>query len=151
VVFDVQLASTASALIESLTEAGFEQPPVSGWARLEPLIAAEPDPSRLGHFGRDFAGQPQQIMLRRALPEGGVVLLRGWDSGLRLVPGEIPVWLIQVRELVPVRRFGFFNTWSEQERGRERALEQLQAALDWHWLQPEPGLPWLVYPARSVR
>ena len=151
VVFDAQLALSEHVLIEGLATAGFELPPVNGWERLGPLIAAQSDPLRLGHFGRDFAGQPQQIMLRRALPEGGVVLLRGWDSGLRLVPGEIPVWLLQVRELVPVRRLGFFNTWREQEQGRERALEQLQSAVDWQWLQPEVEAPLLGRGGQSVR
>lgn len=143
VVFDAQLAATEARLLEDLAAVGFLPPPVTGWARLRPLIAVRPDRNRVGHFGRDFAGQPQQVMLRRILPDGGVVLLRGWDSGLRLRPGGIPVWLVQVRELEAVRRLGFLNTWRERDAGRERALERLQRELQWQWREPEIEAPLL--------
>jgi hypothetical protein len=151
VVFDAQLAATEGGLLEALSTAGFQSPPVTGWARLQPLIAVRPEPRSLGHFGRDFAGQPQQIMLRRPLPDGGVVLLRGWDSGMRLRPGEIPVWLVQVRELEAVRRLGFFNTWRQRDAGRERALQLLQRELGLQWLQPDVEAPLLGRSLESVR
>lgn len=151
VVFDAQLALTRDRLMRDLADVGFETPPQLGWNQLVPLIAVRPDSARIGHFGHDFAGHPQRIMLRRVLVDGSVVLLRGWDSGLRLMPGETPVWLVQVRQLELVRKFSLFNAWRERDASRAQALELLQDELPWQWRQPEVESPLLARASESVR
>ena len=149
--FDLQLAATESELRAALHAAGFVEPPDSGLARPGALIAARPDPLRLGHFGRDFAGIPQRVLLRRMLDDGRVVLVRGWDSGARLMPGRTPVWLVQLRVLEPVRRLGFFNTWREVAAEREAAVAELETRLAWQWREPEVEGPRLGRSPDSVR
>jgi len=143
--FDAQIALPLETLARTLRAHGWEAPPPMNARRLRALVAARPDPDRLGHFGRDHAGSPQRLVLRRRGDDGRVVLLRAWDSGLRLLPEHTPVWQVQVRTLEPVRRLGFFNTWRELDAARDQAIRRLrEAGRQWQWRQPAAEAPWLV-------
>jgi len=112
---------------------------------LRALFGDSPAPRRLFHLRRDFAGQPDDLIWRRLLDDGRTVLLRAWDSGARLEPGDKPVWLAQVRLLEPVRRLGLFNTWREIEESAGTAIDRLRGIdADWHWRRPDAASPWLV-------
>ncbi|MCA1778269.1 MAG: VTT domain-containing protein [Xanthomonadaceae bacterium] len=123
--FDLQLAMPAAALGEALEADGWHAPPELSPAGLRAIFSDRVEIRRLPHLGRDFAGQPDQLAFRKRIGDQRVVLLRAWDSGARLEPGGIPVWLAQVRLLEPATRFGFFNTWTELDQGRARALASL--------------------------
>ena len=146
--FDVQLAASRDELEQVLSKGGWTRPPALGIDTLRPILGTRPEPARLVHLPRDFAGQPDDLMRRRMLSGDRVVLLRAWDSGARLEPSSTPVWLVQVRVLEPGTRLGLFNTWQRVGEAADRALQELRATgPDWQWRQPGPDAPWLV---RSV-
>lgn len=146
--FDAQLALDRVELVQTLAADGWRRPPEISAEALRPVFGKTLRPERLVHLPRDFAGQPDDLILRRMLEDGRVVLFRGWDSGARLGPQATPVWLVQVRMLEPVTRLGLFNTWREIDTASSRALDELRGTGDdWQWRRPGPDAPWLV---RSV-
>jgi len=72
-----------------------------------------PDPDRLAHLPRDFAGQPEDLILIRDHGDERREVLRLWVSGTRLRPGEVPVWLGQVRIEAIDEIFGLVNRWRD--------------------------------------
>ncbi|MBL37051.1 MAG: hypothetical protein CMP07_01435 [Xanthomonadales bacterium] len=150
--FDAQLAMSRNELEQALTASGWVRPPRLGVDSLRPIFGTRPRPERLVHLPRDFAGQPDDLMRRRMLSGGRVVVLRAWDSGARLEPSATPVWLVQARVLEPVTRLGLFNTWREIDEDSNRALAELRTmGADWQWRRPGPEAPWLVRSAPGGR
>ena len=143
--FDAQLAIARDTLEHALAANGWKKAPGPSLNALGPLFGDSPAPGRLFHLRRDFAGQPDDLVWRRMLDDGRAVLLRAWDSGARLEPGDKPVWLAQVRVLEPVARLGLFNTWREIDESAGMAVNQLRRLdADWHWRRPGDSYPWLV-------
>jgi len=143
--FDAQLALERAALVETLAADGWRRPPALSMDALRTVFGKTLSPGRLIHLPRDFAGQPDDLMRRRMLDNGRVVLLRAWDSGMRLGAQATPVWLVQVRLLEPVTRLGLFNTWREIDTASSRGLDELAATgEDWLWHCPGAQAPWLV-------
>jgi len=142
--FDAQFAMGRDTLESALAANGWTKAPGPSLESLRALFGDSPAPRRLFHLRRDFAGQPDDLIWRRLLDDGRTVLLRAWDSGARLEPGDKPVWLAQVRLLEPVRRLGLFNTWREIEESAGTAIDRLRGIdADWHW-RPDEASPWLV-------
>ncbi|HKL53655.1 MAG TPA: hypothetical protein VJ902_06815, partial [Wenzhouxiangellaceae bacterium] len=143
--FDAQFAMGRDTLESALAANGWTKAPGPSLESLRALFGDSPAPRRLFHLRRDFAGQPDDLIWRRLLDDGRTVLLRAWDSGARLEPGDKPVWLAQVRLLEPVRRLGLFNTWREIEESAGTAIDRLRGIdADWHWRRPDAASPWLV-------
>jgi len=143
--FDAQFAMERDTLESALAANGWTKAPGPSLESLRALFGDSPAPRRLFHLRRDFAGQPDDLIWRRLLDDGRTVLLRAWDSGARLEPGDKPVWLAQVRLLEPVRRLGLFNTWREIEESAGTAIDRLRGIdADWHWRRPDAASPWLV-------
>ena len=143
--FDAQFAMGRDTLESALAANGWTKAPGPSLESLRALFGDSPAPRRLFHLRRDFAGQPDDLIWRRLLDDGRTVLLRAWDSGARLEPGDKPVWLAQVRLLEPVRRLGLFNTWREIEESAGTAIDRLRGIdADWHWRRPDEASPWLV-------
>ena len=143
--FDAQFAMERDTLESALAANGWTEAPGPSLESLRALFGDSPAPRRLFHLRRDFAGQPDDLIWRRLLDDGRTVLLRAWDSGARLEPGDKPVWLAQVRLLEPVRRLGLFNTWREIEESAGTAIDRLRGIdADWHWRRPDAASPWLV-------
>jgi len=144
--FDAQFAMARNALEGALASDGWSRAPGPSLRALRALFGDSPAPRRLFHLPRDFAGQPDDLRWRRLTDDGTAILLRGWDSGARLGPEGKPVWLMQVRILEPVTRFGIFNTWREIEGSAQTALGELRRAdQDWRWRRPGETAPWLVW------
>ena len=144
--FDAQIALEQSELVRVLAADGWRRPPEYSVQALRALFGKTLRPERLIHLPRDFAGQPDELIRRRMLGDGRVMLLRVWDSGARLGAQATPVWLGQVRVLEPVTRLGLFNTWHEIDQASNQAMAELRALdADWQWRRPEAAnAPWLV-------
>lgn len=142
--FDAQLAVRREALEDALAASGWTRAPGPSLKGLRALFGESPSPKRLFHLPRDFAGQPDDLRWRRLSDDGTAILLRAWDSGARLGPDGLPVWLVQARVLEPVTRLGIFNTWREIDGSANTALIELRTTFgDWRWRRPDDTLPWL--------
>ena len=147
--FDAQLAGNLDVVAERLADAGWRPFPALDSQALAALLSGRREARELPHLHRDFAGRPENLALRRFVNDNEVLLFRAWASGARLQPGDLPVWLVQVRKLERATLAGGFNTWRQVETGRGEAMDALRVAgWDWQWAQPEPDGPWLaVVPA----
>lgn len=139
--FDAQLAATGESLVRALRQHGWERPPEALPGRLRARLAREIHGDALGHVARDYIGRPEDIALRVRANGGQVVLLRAWDSGLRLSPGMEPVWLIQVREYQPVKWMDVVNVWRETHTSGDLVMQTLRDALvGWVWSRESDGV-----------
>ncbi|WP_376693749.1 VTT domain-containing protein [Wenzhouxiangella sp. EGI_FJ10409] len=125
--FDFQYAGSRAWLVERLADSGWRKPQARSlrWAA---LLSVRPDPDRLPHLARDFAGKPENLILVRDRDDGRREVLRLWASGTRLQPGDIPVWLGQVRIETVGEVLGLVNRWQDA-REPEAALQALENAL----------------------
>ncbi len=147
--FDVQLAAPRQVLIDTLRTRGWEKPPDDLKNRLRARFAREIDLDRLGHIAADHIGRPEDVSMRLRLDPRRVLLLRGWDSGLRMHQGQIPVWLVQVREYRVAKWMDVINTWRQNHADADPALDMLRDALpDWTWAGGS-GEPWRASTMRS--
>ncbi|WP_376695686.1 VTT domain-containing protein [Wenzhouxiangella sp. EGI_FJ10305] len=126
--FDFQYAGPRSWLVSRLRGAGWRQPE-ERTLRWSSLLSARPRPERLPHLPRDFAGRPEALIMVRDREDGRRDVLRLWASGARLQPGDIPVWLGQVRIEAIEDMFGLFNRWRDSGDG-EAAMAALERSLD---------------------
>lgn len=111
--FGLQLAADRDVLVDRLNERGWRPPPRWNVDSLRAFAAPSRGLEQLPHLPRDFAGRPEAIVLRKSLPDQRVILMRAWDSGVRLQPGSATVWLAQARELEPGRALAGFARWRE--------------------------------------
>ncbi|RFF27299.1 MULTISPECIES: VTT domain-containing protein [unclassified Wenzhouxiangella] len=125
--FDFQYAGPRTWLVERLSEAGWRQPGERSM-RWSALLSARPRPERLPHLPRDFAGRPEALIMVRDREDGRRDVLRLWASGARLQPGDVPVWLGQVRIEAMDDMFGLFNRWRDSGDG-EAAMAALERSL----------------------
>ncbi len=128
--FDLQFAGDLFALQQALAAQGWAAVPQPQPRDMPAMLVSSPDSGRLPHMSKDFAGRPDNLMMRRELDGGEVLLLRLWASGARLSPAGQPIWLGQVRQLRPGLAFGWLGRWQEVEASRERAAEALAADID---------------------
>jgi hypothetical protein len=139
--FDIQVAADLGAIESALLAEGWEQVAKVRLADLGSLLIGQPDIEGLPHLNRDFAGRPDALMLRRRLDGERVVLLRLWASGARLLPGEVPVWLGQVRVVEPRWVLGSLTRWFEVENADEQARAALDEGLAGAWRRSTPEGP----------
>lgn len=106
------------------------------------MLAGDPDDQPLPHFQRDFAGQPERLLMVRAIDGSQMLVIRLWHSGAVVGGTEAPIWLGQVRVVEPASWLGF-NHWQQIYEETEAAAEQLRRDLDTaRWRQARVGL-WL--------
>ncbi len=125
--FDFQYAGTRAWLVDRLAASGWRVPQQRSlrWAA---LLSVRPDPDRLAHLARDFAGQPEDLIMIRDRDDGRREVLRMWASGTRLQPGNAPVWLGQVRIEAIGEILGLFNRWRDM-RAPDEAWQALERSL----------------------
>jgi len=142
--FELQVAADPDRIVEALRRWDWKPAKRLSKDGLRAILSARAPVAAVPHITRDFAGQPAQLRRKLVLAENRVVLLRLWDSGMRLGAARTPVWLGQIEMLEPTRRFGLARGWRRID-GQGRALEHLHRALhDWARRQPEPNAPWLL-------
>ena len=110
--FNAQIAVEPEQISSLLEHAGWESVPETDWRWIIQALNPEPDQASLPLLGRAFQGRSEVLLLRRNLePDGRLLTIRLWDSGVRLVPGGQVVYLGQLSDEVLVQRFGLFSFW----------------------------------------
>ena len=110
--FNAQIAVEPEQISSLLERAGWESVPKTDWRWIIQALNPEPDQASLPLLGRAYQGRSEVLLLRRNLePDGRLLTIRLWDSGVRLVPGGQFLYLGQLSEEVLVQRFGLFSFW----------------------------------------
>ena len=131
--FDAQLAVSPERLTELLANAGWQAVSGSDWRWVLQALNPEPDEATLSLLGRAYLGRSEALLLRRNIaPEGRLLTIRLWDSGVRLDPGGQVLYLGQLSEEVLVQRFGLFSYWKAVPMSEEwqRPIQAQLAGLD---------------------
>ncbi len=140
--FDLQLAGRLIDIERALAGHGWHVPEAPGRRGIVGMLAGDPDDQPLPHFQRDFAGQPERLLMVRAIDGSQMLVIRLWHSGAVVGGTEAPIWLGQVRVVEPASWLGF-NHWQQIYEETEAAAEQLRRDLDTaRWRQARVGL-WL--------
>jgi membrane protein DedA with SNARE-associated domain len=128
--FNVQVAAPPETLIRLLVASGWRLVPESDWRWILQALNPEPDQANLPLLGRAYQGRSEALLLRRNVaPEGRLLTIRLWDSGVRLRPGKQVLYLGQLSEEVLVQRFGLFSYWRATPMS-ERFQRPVVGALD---------------------
>jgi len=139
--FDLQIAAPLDAIVEALVGQGWREVPEVRAQDLWSLLLGRLDPDSLPHLNKDFAGRPDDLVVRLDLPDGPTAVLRLWFSGTTLEPGGQPLWLGQVRAVKPGLTLGSLTRWQEQDADRGLALAQLERSLPETWRLAIEDLP----------
>ena len=125
--FHAQVAVPPETLTRLLVADGWEPVPETDWRWVLQALNPEPDQASLPLLGRAFEGRSEALLLRRNIPpEGRLLTIRLWDSGMRLMPGEQVLYLGQLSEEVLVQRLGLFSYW----RASPMSADSQQPVLD---------------------
>jgi membrane protein DedA with SNARE-associated domain len=131
--FNAQVAVDPGVIADLVGVAGWETVPESDWRWILKALNPEPDQASLPLLGRAYLGRSETLLLRRNIePEGRMLTIRLWDSGIRLMPGEHALYLGQLAEELLVQRFGLFSYWksSPMSPGLQRSVRDLLGPLD---------------------
>ena len=110
--FNAQIAAEPAQISALLERAGWESVPKTDWRWIIQALNPEPDQASLPLLGRAYQGRSEELLLRRNLePDGRLLTIRLWDSGVRLAPGGQVLYLGQLSEEELVQRFGLFSFW----------------------------------------
>jgi len=110
--FNAQIAADPERVSALLEQAGWESVPATDWRWIIQALNPEPDQASLPLLGRAYEGRSEALLLRRNLqPDGGLLTIRLWDSGVRLSPGEQVLYFGQLSEEILVQRLGLFSYW----------------------------------------
>ncbi|HKX56309.1 MAG TPA: hypothetical protein VJN01_09410, partial [Xanthomonadales bacterium] len=126
--FNVQMAIPPATFEQAMQQAGWEREPPSDWRWVIQALNPEPDQGNLSLLGRAYLGRSEALLLRKQLPDGRLLTFRLWDSGVRLRPGEHPLYLAQLAEEQLVQRLGAFSYWRAQPLAAEQ-VDQLTEGL----------------------
>ena len=119
--FNAQIAADPAQISRLLEQAGWESVHEADWRWIIQALNHNPDQANLPLLGRAYQGRSEELLLRRNLePDGRLLTIRLWDSGVRLMPGEQVLYLGQLSEEVLVQSLGLFSYW------RSTALERNQ-------------------------
>ena len=127
--FDVQVVAELDALRETLSGAGWVGVPAVSPGDLLRAWVAGAQQGVPPHLPRDFAGRPEDLLMVLALDNDQRVLLRLWNSGMRLEQNEKPLWLGQVRLMRLEPGLTGMQRWRESPGQRAPALARLLDAL----------------------
>lgn len=131
--FNAQVAVDPGVLAERLAAAGWKPVPESDWRWVLQALNPEPDEASLPLLGRAYMGRSEALLLRRDIrPDGRLLTIRLWDSGVRLVPGGKVLYFGQLSEETLVQRFGLFSYWKAVEMSGplQQGVENLLAGFE---------------------
>jgi membrane protein DedA with SNARE-associated domain len=131
--FNAQVAADPSVVAGLLAGAGWEAVPDSDWRWILQALNPEPNQASLPLLGRAYMGRSEELLLRKNVaPDGRLLTIRLWDSGIRLLPGSRVLYLGQISEELLVQRFGLFSYWKSSPLSVElqRPIRNLLAGLE---------------------
>ena len=115
--FNAQVAADPDVITDRLVPAGWEPVPETDWRWIVQALNPEPDQASLPLLGRAYQGRSESLLLRKNIePDGRLLTIRLWDSGVRLMPGGQVLYLGQLSEEELVQRFGLFSYWRSRPR-----------------------------------
>jgi hypothetical protein len=146
--FNAQVAVDPAVIADLVSAAGWEPVPESDWRWILQALNPEPDQASLPLLGRAYLGRSETLLLRRNIePEGRVLTIRLWDSGIRLLPGRQALYLGQLSEELLVQRFGLFSYWKSSPMSADLQRSVRDLLDDLEQKQVEGGLLLLREPA----
>jgi hypothetical protein len=126
--FNIQVATAPETLTRLLAGTGWDPVPDSDWRWVLQALNPEPDQASLPLLGRAYQGRSEELLLRNGVaPEGRLLTLRLWDSGVRLLPGGQVLYLGQLSEEELVQRLGLFSYWRARPMREELQQPLLEA------------------------
>jgi len=131
--FNAQVAVDPGRIVAMVRKAGWEPVPESDWRWILQALNPEPDQASLPLLGRAYLGRSETLLLRKNIaPEGRVLTIRLWDSGIRLAPSGQALYLGQLSEELLVQRFGLFSYWksSPMSADLQHAVRDLLEGLE---------------------
>jgi membrane protein DedA with SNARE-associated domain len=131
--FNAQVALDPVVVSSLLAGAGWEAVPDADWRWVLQALNPEPDQASLPLLGRAYMGRSEVLLLRKNIePEGRLLTIRLWDSGIRLMPGSQVLFLGQMSEEVLVQRLGLFSYWKSTaiSRNQQQPIRALLGSLE---------------------
>lgn len=117
--FNAQISVEPEEIASLLERDGWETVPDTDWRWIIQALNPEPDRANLPLLGRAYQGRSEELLMRKnILPEGRLLTIRLWDSGVRLIPGRQILYLGQLSEEELVQRFKLFSYWRSTAVGR---------------------------------
>ncbi|NND45862.1 MAG: phosphatase PAP2 family protein [Xanthomonadales bacterium] len=146
--FSAQLAVSLADIEREMTEQGWEVPTAASWRWAMRALNPEPTVASLPLLGKDYIGHQEALKLRHGPPGSDQQLtLRVWDSGVRLAPGNRPLYLAQFSQETVRQRMAFFSYWratpvdADELAGWLEAFESKRAAPGlWLFRAPATGI-----------
>jgi undecaprenyl-diphosphatase len=121
--FNLQAAVDLERLAGLLQAAGWHSEPESDWRWVLQALNPEPDEASLPLLGRAYEGLSESLLLSTHVPpDGRLLTIRLWDSGIRLSPGGQVLYFGQIAEETLVQQLKLFSFW------RARALPEPMVA-----------------------
>jgi membrane-associated phospholipid phosphatase len=110
--FNAQVAADPLEISRVLAKTGWEKVPDTDWRWIIQALNPDPNQATLPLLGRAYQGRSEELLLRKNIePEGRLLTIRMWDSGIRLAPDDQVLYLGQLTEEILVQRFGLFSYW----------------------------------------
>ena len=131
--FNAQVAVEPSVIADLLATGNWAPVPDADWRWILQALNPEPDEANLPLLGRAYMGRSEQLLLRKNIaPEGRLLTIRLWDSGIRLLPDGQVLYLGQMSEELLVQRFGLFSYWKSSPMSVElqRPIRKLLGDLE---------------------
>jgi len=118
--FNAQLAADPQVIATLLEKTGWEKVPDTDWKWILQALNPEPNQATLPLLGRAYQGRSEELLMRKNIePDGRLLTIRMWDSGIRLVPGDQVLYLGQLTEELLVQRFSLFSYWRSMPMEQE--------------------------------
>jgi membrane protein DedA with SNARE-associated domain/membrane-associated phospholipid phosphatase len=124
---NVQFAGRLDDLRARLLLGGWEDYDTGGWTGLLQTLDKRASPDELPILPATHEGRAEAlVMVRRGDDRGSMEVLRLWAGPVRLVPGDLPVWIGTAQELRFTERLDFVSYWAAQPVD-DALLEALRA------------------------
>lgn len=146
--FNLQVAMTPAEAERALAPLGWQPVGKATWQWFLKSMNPDADERTLPLTGRNFLGQGEALVLRHdsGNPQRQLVL-RLWDSGVRLQPGGAPVYLGQLYPEVLSQRLWLFSHW-QPELPEAGYLKEFARSLDGMETSQTGGGLLLIRPSR---